>query len=115
MREWGDCLEEEPDYEGDKYKEFFELCWEIDRALLRGNINEDLKKIPNSYLDTLMWYLEQIKVNILEQTTKSIVEVNQILYRNWCIAILAILKKRLQENYKDTWEKRSRITREKLQ
>lgn len=115
MREWGDCLAEEPDYEGDKYKEFFELCWEIDRALIREWANEDIKKIPNSYLDTLIGYLEQVKLNILEQTTKSIVEVNQILYRNWCIAVIAILKKKLLESYKDTGEKRSRITRNKLQ
>jgi hypothetical protein len=111
LREWGECLAVEPDCEEDKYKEFFDIATDIERALLRNNISEDLNRIPNSYLDTIKSYLEHVKLNILEQTAKSINEVNQILYRNGCLVIIALLKKKLDESYKDTSAKRSTITR----
>lgn len=110
MQLWTESLAVEQDCEEDR--EFIEEATSIDRALLRWDIAEDLKKIPNSYLDTFKSYLEHTKVNLLEQTAKSISELNQILYRNWCLVVIALLKKRIDESYKETGEKRSKVTRQ---
>lgn len=87
----------------------------LDKALLLDEeIVVDIKKISDYHLTMLCKVIEEVRLEILQQTTKAIAEVQQIVYRNGALTALALFKKRLQEGIKWNNKVFSKITREEV-
>ena len=87
----------------------------IDKAIILDEETAiDLKKMSDYHIKMLIKTIELTKLEILAQTTKSISETQQIVYRNWSLTALTLLSNKIKEWYKWNTKKISSLTRSEV-
>lgn len=88
----------------------------IDKAILLDDETLiDLKKMSDYHIKMLIKTIEIVKLDILAQTTKSISEPQQIVYRNGALTALTLLANKIKDWFKGSNKKLSSLTRERIE
>lgn len=74
-----------------------------------------MREIPDIYLDIMSKYLERKRVRFLNENAKLIADSNQIMFRNWILAVIGVLQENVKKSIKWIEEKYNDLTRNKIQ
>lgn len=99
-----------------QWQELAEEVVSIDKAILLDDETLiDLKKMSDYHIKMLIKTIEIVKLDILAQTTKSISEPQQIVYRNGALTALTLLANKIKDWFKGSNKKLSSLTRERIE